>query len=418
MKRLRLVQRTGGRDMLCGKDRRMGREPPFFQNLSHPTPHRNRWPGMATLASVRAFQVALVMGVSLTIPLVGCDRSLELAPGEVFDAGPVLVAKNPVLTHRFRVTNTTDVAIHILGEMHSCTCTSVDFPSKTLLPGDSAFLTMRVQVPDGYARLSPSVMVNTDHPKFREWRYQLLFEAFPPFRVVPETINLGGKATGGQPVRRQGVDPPSIASLEVYGEAGDALPTPHTQGAEPSDDVAVTLDPRPVIYALKGGVQRATYRLEIRLKDGSTLTGTHVQHIRLAMSSGPPALAKVSWSASGPFTVSPGSIHFGLVSNAESRLRRSFSIRSTSNCPFRILSATGGSPAVEVRVSKSAGLPSPAAVEHELELVLSISAECFKDAAIAGVTRIKTDLTTPNEITLPWSAFLRRAEGSMHVAGR
>ena len=99
--------------------------------------------------------------IMATLP--GCHReSASHPPGEVFDAGAVFASSTPTLTHMFRIENTTKRTVRILGENHSCDCTTVDLPKRELLAGESVALTLSVQVPPAYVK--KDVSANSTRP--------------------------------------------------------------------------------------------------------------------------------------------------------------------------------------------------------------------------------------------------------------
>ena len=121
----------------------------------------------------------------------GCAPGTISVPGETFDAGPVFAADQAELVHRFRVTNTTGRAVRILGERHSCSCTTLELPRVALRPGESTILTMTVSVPYSYTQREICCTVVTVHPRYPEWEYRIRFESFPRARVEPEQIRVG-----------------------------------------------------------------------------------------------------------------------------------------------------------------------------------------------------------------------------------
>lgn len=91
---------------------------------------------MKTNGNVMKLAKLQIIGVILLVSCLGCDKNREGAPGEVYDAGPVL-AGTASLRHQFRVVNTTDRTIRIIDESHSCTCTAIDLRAVSLRPGET-----------------------------------------------------------------------------------------------------------------------------------------------------------------------------------------------------------------------------------------------------------------------------------------
>ncbi len=158
----------------------------------------------------------------------GCAKSAVPCPGESFDAGPVFVTSTNLIRHRFEVTNTTDCLVRILGKTQSCSYTAANLPRETLKPGESAWLDVEVRVPDGYARLAPAILINTDHPSYPEWRYQIRAEVFPTSRIDPPVVDLGVRSPGRVAPEGSGggTETPQHAWLECFAPDGASPPLP------------------------------------------------------------------------------------------------------------------------------------------------------------------------------------------------
>lgn len=154
----------------------------------------------------------------------------------------------PELTHTFQVTNTTDRAVSILGEDHSCSCSSVSIPRTTLRPGQSLPLTISLSVPNGEVERTVWCTVKTDHPRVPEWSYALSYKTLRDAKIVPERIELG------QIPIQQGDTPsgefPEVV-LELQTPASRQAPRPVRTHAAPN--VLVSVEPNPFRESFEAG---------------------------------------------------------------------------------------------------------------------------------------------------------------------
>lgn len=74
--------------------------------------------------------IVCTLSVSLAVQLVGCGGAPPPSrPSGTFHAGAVFADETPDLIHKFELRNATGRRVHILGERHSCDCTSVEMPT-------------------------------------------------------------------------------------------------------------------------------------------------------------------------------------------------------------------------------------------------------------------------------------------------
>ena len=328
--------------------------------------------------------------------LAGCSTRPAGPPGESFDAGPTFAARTPVVKHTFQVTNTTGRTVRILDESHTCTCTKVDLERRTLKPGETVGLTMTVNVPQGYSKLDLGSAVQTDHPGFPVWRYQLRFESFPTVRIVPDRINLGSIDSGGSGGQGE-------AHVEVYAPAGADLP--RLKGVTAGEGVTAVLGRDPTFDVLENGVRRARYPVEIALDGAPRSDGLSYRELTVGTASGLPASAMIVWSCTLPVRCSPPQVHFGMVAAGDLPKAADVLIASPGGVAFKVKSSDGGSDLVRVDDLDAGNETSS---KHRIKLTLSaLGAE--PSQALSGSVRLRTDLPEMPEVLVPWSAFPRRA---------
>lgn len=78
----------------------------------------------------------------------------------------IIVADEGVATHRFWVYNDHDSAITILKVRPSCGCTAAKYDSRTIQPGDSAFIDVDFNPAARYGRQNKSIYVTTTSGRF------------------------------------------------------------------------------------------------------------------------------------------------------------------------------------------------------------------------------------------------------------
>ena len=347
----------------------------------------------------------LLAGLILaTLP--GCHRESEPhRRGEIFDAGAVFASSTPTLTHAFRIGNTTRRTVRILGENHSCDCTTVDLPKRELRPGESVALTLSVRVPPTYVRKEVSATLETDDPEHPHWDYLVRFEAFPDARVVPQVIDLGSHTVADMLASEPSHDvTESEACLEVYTLPNGKNRPPPRLVQVPAECVA-TMAQAPEVSQLASGVRAERYRLSVRLKQGMPSTGTFVRPLNVKLNDERGTSASLTWSVRAPVVCAPERIHLGSVATEDPPIKRRVILHASDGTPFRIL-AIGHDASVTVRPAEGGGFPSPASSRQAIELVFDAPP---KEASrfLAGSVRIRIDRKDYPQVSLPWSAIVR-----------
>ncbi len=336
----------------------------------------------------------------------GCadPRGGRSKPGELYEAGAVFADVSPVISRTFRVTNTTGQRVRILGETHSCTCTSIELQKAVLEPGQSIPLEMTVRVDPDYAKLDIVCVVKTDHPKFPEWMYGIRYTSYPRGRIVPGPIDLGlyGVDRRGQMAPAPGNDGKAFW-LELFAPGGDVLPEPAI--APSPDGIAAEIGPPTPIESLEGGASRRRYPLTIRPTVVDGAAGAHSRDLTIRSGDRILASSQVHWDFRGPYVCTPSQVHFGMVDGGDARKSARVIVRASDGEAFRVLSFESGSPSVAILLD---GEDPGAAPQHVFELTLSIPTDS-RTQALSGVARIRTDREGSPEIRMPWSAFVRPA---------
>jgi len=336
----------------------------------------------------------LIIGLSLLVAISGCRPKHRELQGEIFDAGPISAGSIPELNHRFLVTNSTGRTVQILGETHSCNCTTVAVAKKELKPGESMPLDLNVKVPSAYAKVDVSSTLKTDDPDEPAWTYRVRFEAVPRARISPDRIELEPFTIGGRGVADKPSDQRSPEVwLELYTLPGEAdVPEPGVIVAP--EGCAVRLGPKGRLERLAGGLRRVRRRLYVERSEGGTPSpGTFTRPLSIPIAGGWVASAFVTWTIRAPMAFTPSQIHFGMIAPGEISDARSVILRAVDGRSFRILSVDAG-PLIQVNS------PRPdAVVVHDMRISLRIpSGEPSR--SLAGWIRVKTDRADFPEVQL------------------
>ncbi len=332
----------------------------------------------------------------------GCTPRGDTQPGERFDAGALFARYTPRLTHVFKVRNTLDRPVRILGEQHSCSCTKVNLAKVELQPGEATNLEMSVDIIDGYSKSSLQCQVQTDHPKFKEWTYQLAFATYPRATVAPNRVLLR-EAVESQSDEKSSTRPAEIAGetwLETFAPAGRDLPAPDT--LESPDGLLINLDRNPVRDVLPDAVQRARYHLRISVPARASISasGGQSRAFKVRLSQGAIAGATVVWTNHTGVECHPSRVHFGYLSSASPPKSTRLVVRSDDGSPFRVL----GFESTDPMVALAGTFPNKPAAEHWLELSLRPKSETSTSVR-SGSVRLKTDRKPVSSIEVPWSVF-------------
>ena len=109
-----------------------------------------------------AFAVLLLAGLAATAAAAPAPRFVCDAP--VFDFGERFADESPV-EHRFRIRNEGDVSLLVSVRETTCGCAASELSAETLRPGESAELTVRINLKGRSGRQRHTVVLSTNDPK-------------------------------------------------------------------------------------------------------------------------------------------------------------------------------------------------------------------------------------------------------------
>ncbi len=204
------------------------------------------------------------------------------------------------------------MTVNILRVEKNCACASFDFEKYQLAPGESAKLTINVDVAPAYMRKSASCVLKTDHPRFKDWFYTIEFMSLPFVVAEPDVLNLGSFSADGRDLGAV-----QHATVDVFGDAKIELTRDNFLVPEEIDlNVSQPTEAR----RLKGGIWDNRYRLSVRLsKKGrevvnhSSRSGitTKTVQLRAGESTAEQWQYSVYWRALPPLESRPSYLAFG-----------------------------------------------------------------------------------------------------------
>jgi hypothetical protein len=139
------------------------------------------WAGLSVVGSVGAATWADALFDDLSRDFGSCPRG-------------------PVLTHPFRLTNTTRATVHIANVRASCGCTSATTSNDEVAPGQSTVILVQMDTRRFAGVKSVTIYVQLDRPQWEEVRLWVQANSRDDISFNPETIAFG-QVKRGAPAR-------------------------------------------------------------------------------------------------------------------------------------------------------------------------------------------------------------------------
>ena len=341
---------------------------------------------------------------------LGCMRqSVSVPPGERFEAGPILVERDPPLNHTFQVRNTTGRRVRIIAVEKSCSCTEVELNKRELAPGESTEMKLRAMMLRTFADMTLSCVLTTDSEQFPRWEYEFHFRCLPRMMAYPERVefdafrpsglNADGTARGGIPTQWSHID--------VFGNTTDRrLFVPQLQ---PSDDgpFRLNLIEDGPIEILGGGLVHQRYKLGVRVDSGASLAkfpGESLFAVRGPQ--GESVTVTAAMHVLPSVEVIPSRMSFGSTAGGQGVRTKKLIVRSPEGRAFRIRSISMASPDSGAKLVESRHDASRMSATHQLEITLGLP-PCDRTSVLSGTLRIECDGLDRGVIEVPWSVFIR-----------
>jgi hypothetical protein len=274
------------------------------------------------------------------------------------------VQRGPLLTHHYKLTNTSQQQVHIAGARVSCGCVAAQAVKDTLAPGESTsvYATMDTRRFTGAKQVT--IYVSFDRPVWQEVSLSISAYQRDDLAMDAEGIKFGAVSRGS----------PSVAKMNV------TLRQPNwaVQGATSESAFVI-----PKVKELRRTQFEVVYEVSAELKPGLP-TGTWTTDIHLATNS--PVAPKITMPASveirPALSVSPGEVTFNPTQVGQQSESK---IVVKGGQPFRIKEIQGLDGTMTVSDSQDDSRP-----VH----VITVKFDPTKEGMVSKRIRIVTDLPT------------------------
>jgi hypothetical protein len=312
------------------------------------------------------YSVVLLAGLCATAPAsAGAFDPMFDSLSKDFGSVP----RGPMLTHHFRVTNTTDQPVHVAGVRVSCGCVSAAVLQDTLAPGQSTSLVAYMDTRRFSGLKSVTVYVQFDRPHWEEVRLWVQANGRDDLTVAPEALALGQAKRGSMPSGTVTVTSLGNAGWQIVGverESNYVLPTlteTKRQGGEVSYQV--------------------TAKIRADAPVGKWFTDVWLKTNNPAM---PRVRVPLTVEIESALSVSPGTVVLGQL-KAGGEAERRVIVRGVK--PFKITAVEGGDAELVVKDTTSDSRP-----VH----VLTVKLKPSKAGEFNRTLKVITDLADDKEI--------------------
>jgi hypothetical protein len=140
---------------------------------------------------------SIAIGLIFAAPAPAGTWADNLFDGLVHDFG--VVARGPMVTHSYRITNTTGQPIHFVGVRVSCGCTSASIRTADLGPGQETELIAQMDTRRFVGPKSVTIYVQFDRPQWEEVRLTVVANSRDDLILTPESLAFGAIVRGSSP---------------------------------------------------------------------------------------------------------------------------------------------------------------------------------------------------------------------------
>jgi Protein of unknown function (DUF1573) len=342
--------------------------------------------------------------------LCGCYHRVTSAPGETFSAGYIFADKHPRVGHDFVVRNTTSEPVTIHHVEKSCTCTSFKLGKYQLAPGEATTLTIHVDLTPTYMQKFATCVLKTNHPRLKDWAYNIQFISLPFVVADPSDLNLGSFTVDGQ-----NLNAVQHATLDLFAESNIELTR---DNFSVPDELELSILSGPEVRRLQRDVWKTRYQVAIGLSskgceavlhDSRTGLITKTVQLSAGESRSRQWHFSVYWQAVPPLVSHPEYLSFGNLLDEMDNHWRSVVISSTTRDKFRIVSAKNQSR--DVRIEFSVDSPGDAP-RHCVKFRVPQQDDAQGQSAdgtrrfLSGTVHVQTTGKPLPAVEIPWSAML------------
>jgi len=278
------------------------------------------------------------------------------------------VARGQIVTHPFRVANTTKNTVHISHVRVSCGCTSAQALQTTLAPGQETAILVQMDTRRFYSTKNVTVYVQFDQPRFEEVRLWVQANSRDDVSIQPDALAFGRIKRGSSPSAQVTISffGGQYEVTEVQCESNYVTPVcklVRREGGEVSYQLAANLRP---------DAPAGKWFTDLWLKTNSPT----MPKVRVPLTVEIESLLSVM-----PSAVTLGKVRVG------SDIDRKVVIRGVQ--PFRITNIAGNDAQVQVKETNA---------QSKTVHVLTLTLRPNRAGEINRTTRVKTDLKTAGEI--------------------
>jgi hypothetical protein len=310
--------------------------------------------------------VVVLAGLSAAGPVAAAGWSDGLFDELSKDFGSV--PHGPVLTHSFRVTNTTNAHVHIAGIRVSCGCTTVTAAQSDLEPGQSTVLLAEMDTRRFSGVKNVTIYVQFDKPRWEEVRLWVQANSRDDVTVTPDTLAFGRI--------KRAASPTATVRITLLGGPWRALGVQSDSNYVRTRLEAEQRDATEVVYAL-------TVQLRADAPVGKWYTDLWVQTDNPSM---PRVRVPLTVEIESALSISPATVVLEEV-KAGTEAERKVIVRGVK--PFRITDIQGGSPEVTVREQTR---------DSKSVHVLTVTVKSARPGELNRTFRVLTDLPGEGDI--------------------
>jgi Protein of unknown function (DUF1573) len=334
---------------------------------------------------------------------LGCSGEVATAPGEKFSAGYVLADRQPKVTHDFTVRNSSAENVKVLEIRKNCGCTSFDLKKRELAPGEATVLTISVDVPHAHMPKFADCVLQTDHPRFKDWVYGVEFVSLPFIVADPPDLSLGLFGVDGTGMN-------AVKSVDLNAFAGSKTELTRDMFDVP-EEISLEVLPDAQFQKLQQDAWSSRYRLSVRLSDKgreamlhNPRSGVIPKSVNLRASESRRWSYSVYWQMLAPLAAHPSFLSFGDLSDDKGDHSRIVTISSSTKGRFGILSVKSEPPNLLMDAVYDAGREG---VSHRIT-VTPRRPEASKGRFLTGSIQVQTTDRLQPAVEIRWSAILDR----------
>lgn len=278
------------------------------------------------------------------------------------------VPRGQVLTHPFRIVNTTNQPVRISGVSVSCRCVNARALKEYLQPGEETAVVAQMDTGVFINTRTVTIFVRFDQPRFQEVRLWVQANSREDVQFAPGNIALGQV--------KRGATPEGKMTISFLGGQ-----TQITEVKSESNYV------QPTMKAVKRANGDTAFEIIAKLR-GDTPAGKWYTDLWLTTSnpSMPKLRVPVTVEVEAPLTVNPGTVALGQV-KAGTETDRKVMIRGLK--PFRITNINGTDDELQVRTTTS---------DSKSVHVLTVTLSPREPGSLSKNIRIETDIADGGDI--------------------